>query len=220
MARPADPNAKIDLLVAAEAVFVEHGLDQAKVEEITARAGRSKGAFYLHFDSKETAFRQIVESLLARLAALLAEDSTFSGEVHGSAGAAERFARWREKDAEIFEFMWQNRRVARLLMEGGRSASYTHLAHEFAERCRHDTMQKLEWGRRQRLFREDLDVDMASLVLSGAYDRVVREIILAEKKPDCTALATRLQHLMLGGLAHGQLLSSIVRLADRRVKNS
>ena len=71
MPRPADPNAKIDLLRAAEAVFVERGLDNAKVEEITERAGHSKGSFYLHFDSKEDAFRQIVESTLARLATCL-----------------------------------------------------------------------------------------------------------------------------------------------------
>ncbi|MGZ3427448.1 MAG: TetR family transcriptional regulator, partial [Polyangia bacterium] len=61
MARPPDPNAKIDLLRAAEAVFAERGLDHAKVGEITERAGHSKGSFYLHFENKEDAFRQIVE---------------------------------------------------------------------------------------------------------------------------------------------------------------
>src|SRR5690349_20696006 len=69
--RLADPNAKIDLLRAAEEVFAERGLDHAKVEQITERAGHSKGSFYLHFSSKEDAFRQIVESTLARLAACL-----------------------------------------------------------------------------------------------------------------------------------------------------
>ena len=43
MPRAPDPNAKLDLLRAAEAVFVEHGLDRARVEDITHRAGRSKG---------------------------------------------------------------------------------------------------------------------------------------------------------------------------------
>ena len=68
MPRPADRRAKIELLRAAEAVFVEHGLSAAKVEDITARAGVSKGAFYLHFESKEDCFRQIVEGFVAKLA--------------------------------------------------------------------------------------------------------------------------------------------------------
>ena len=68
MARPGDPNAKIDLLRAAEAVFVERGLDHAKVEDITDRAGRSKGAFYLHFQSKEALFGGLVEAFLKVLA--------------------------------------------------------------------------------------------------------------------------------------------------------
>jgi AcrR family transcriptional regulator len=71
MARPGDPNARIDLLAAAEAVFVERGLDQTKVEDITDRAGRSKGSFYLHFTSKEDAFKQVVESMVARLSTFL-----------------------------------------------------------------------------------------------------------------------------------------------------
>jgi len=52
-----------------------HGLDQARVDDIAARAGKSKGAFYLHFDSKEEAFREIIESLLARLHSCVREQT-------------------------------------------------------------------------------------------------------------------------------------------------
>ncbi|MEO8877136.1 MAG: helix-turn-helix domain-containing protein, partial [Polyangiaceae bacterium] len=62
MSRTADPKAKIALLRSAEVVFAERGLTSARIEEITKRAGLSKGAFYLHFESKEVAFRQVVES--------------------------------------------------------------------------------------------------------------------------------------------------------------
>ncbi|HEY1584251.1 MAG TPA: helix-turn-helix domain-containing protein, partial [Polyangia bacterium] len=106
MARPADPNTKIDLLRAAEAVFAERGLDNAKVEEITERAGHSKGSFYLHFGSKEDAFRQIVESTLARLATCLD-----AGEIDKSVRLppAEHVEEWRAHDLEMFEFIWANR---------------------------------------------------------------------------------------------------------------
>ncbi len=62
------PRAKIELLRAAESVFAEHGLAASKVEHITARAGVSKGAFYLHFESKDDCWRQIIEGFVAKLA--------------------------------------------------------------------------------------------------------------------------------------------------------
>ena len=63
MARPIDPNLKIQLLAAAEAEFVRHGLESARVDDIVARAGRSKGSFYQYFESKDQVFRDLIENL-------------------------------------------------------------------------------------------------------------------------------------------------------------
>ena len=150
MARPADPNTKIDLLRAAEAVFAERGLDHAKVEEITERAGHSKGSFYLHFESKEDAFRQIVESTLARLATCLD-----AGEIDESVRLppAEHVERWRAHDLEMFEFIWANRRVMRLMLEGGGSAQFGYLIDQFADRSRKEAAVALALGRANGLYR-------------------------------------------------------------------
>ena len=56
MARPADPNAKEALVAAARAEFARRGLVGARVEDITAACNLSKGAFYLHVESKEALF--------------------------------------------------------------------------------------------------------------------------------------------------------------------
>jgi AcrR family transcriptional regulator len=48
------------ILDAALSVFAEHGIDAAKLEEIAARAGVSKGTIYLYFSSKEELFREVV----------------------------------------------------------------------------------------------------------------------------------------------------------------
>src|SRR5580693_1477825 len=113
MPRPADRRAKIELLRAAEAVFVEHGLGASKVEDITARAGVSKGAFYLHFESKEDCFRQIVEGFVAKLAACL-DDAPPPTEASW-ADLPDLFAKWHLHDLEIFEFCWQNRGLMGIL---------------------------------------------------------------------------------------------------------
>ena len=198
MPRPADPNAKIDLLRAAEAVFAERGLDNAKVEEITERAGHSKGSFYLHFSSKEDAFRQIVESTLARLAACLD-----AGEIQKSVRLqpAEHIARWRAQDLEMFEFIWANRRVMRLMLEGGGSAR-VRLPHRSVRRPqRKQAAEALRLGVAAGLYRRDLDVEVASMVLAGGYDRVARELVRAERKPDLAKLLATLQRICLTGIA-------------------
>jgi AcrR family transcriptional regulator len=42
------------------AVFAEHGIASARLEEIAAKAGVSKGTIYLYFPSKEELFREVV----------------------------------------------------------------------------------------------------------------------------------------------------------------
>lgn len=49
------------LLEAAEEVFVRDGYDGAQLDEIAATAGRSKGAVYTHFKSKEDLFLVLFE---------------------------------------------------------------------------------------------------------------------------------------------------------------
>src|SRR5579862_828451 len=49
------------LLDAAEEVFVRDGYEAAQLDEISARAGRSKGAVYTHFESKEDLFLALFE---------------------------------------------------------------------------------------------------------------------------------------------------------------
>jgi AcrR family transcriptional regulator len=221
MPRPADPNAKIDLLRAAEQVFVEHGVDHAKIEDITGRAGHSKGSFYLHFGSKEDAFRQIVETMLARLADCLDESEVMFAEKVTDMG--EYLEHWRTKDLEMFEFIWANRRVMRLMLEGGGSAQFGYLIDQFAQRTREQTKRALALGIRQGLYRPETDVEIASMMLAGGYDRVAREVVKQERKPDLAGMLAAVQRFCVVGLATpplAELLDREVESSDREVESS
>ena len=61
--RKADRPAEI--VQAALAVFAEKGFAAAKLDEIAARAGVSKGAVYLYFETKEDIFRAVVQQAVA-----------------------------------------------------------------------------------------------------------------------------------------------------------
>jgi AcrR family transcriptional regulator len=50
------------ILDAALAVFGEHGLADARLDDIAKRAGLSKGTIYLYFPNKEELFREVVRT--------------------------------------------------------------------------------------------------------------------------------------------------------------
>jgi len=52
------------ILAAAEGIFAEEGLEGARTDEITSRAGVNKALLYYYFESKEALFRAVLESHL------------------------------------------------------------------------------------------------------------------------------------------------------------
>jgi AcrR family transcriptional regulator len=61
------------LIDAARAVFQEQGYINARISDITDRAGLSKGLFYHYFDTKEELFRMLAEEVDERLAQALSD---------------------------------------------------------------------------------------------------------------------------------------------------
>src|SRR5690348_6762618 len=160
MSRIADPRAKIELLRAAESVFAEHGLAASKVEHITARAGVSKGAFYLHFESKDDCWRQIIEGFVAKLANCLDVPVDFSEDLSESVCA--HLERWHRHDLEILEFCWQNRALLRMVLAGGGGAPYAYLIDEFAVRIAETSEGWLRLAMKAGVYRDDIDTGVVS----------------------------------------------------------
>jgi AcrR family transcriptional regulator len=73
------------LLQAAETIFVRDGYEGAELGEIAALAGRTKGAIYAQFESKEDIFLALIEERAlcyrARMEKLLAESTTVAGNL-------------------------------------------------------------------------------------------------------------------------------------------
>jgi AcrR family transcriptional regulator len=68
------------LLRSAELIFARHGFEAARIEDIAAAAGYSRGAFYANFESKEDLFMALLEDFVGRRIAdvqsLLAQTKT------------------------------------------------------------------------------------------------------------------------------------------------
>ena len=76
------------LLDAARAAFAEQGFDAPSLDAICARAGLTRGAFYVHFSDREALVVAVVSQVVERfLDAILA-----GGDTADLAGAVRRFA--------------------------------------------------------------------------------------------------------------------------------
>ncbi|MEJ0042361.1 MAG: TetR/AcrR family transcriptional regulator [Rhizomicrobium sp.] len=71
-----------EILEAALSVFAEKGFAAARMDDIAARAGVTKGTIYLYFESKDAVFKSLVRESIG---AALAEAVAIVGRFEGSA---------------------------------------------------------------------------------------------------------------------------------------
>jgi AcrR family transcriptional regulator len=217
MARTPDPTAKISLLRAAEEVFAEHGLAAAKVEEITRRAGHSKGAFYLHFQTKEDAFKQVVESFLARCRAMFVPP----GELDVVPSSPEEMvAFWLERDTEMFEMFWQNRAIVAILATC--QGPYTYLIEAFRDGVQKTCREWIELSKARGLLRPDLDAELVTTLLCGAYHELSHKMLALPRKPPIAQWLRQSLSIFLCGLGTPQIIDAVAKgeiLTDQGVKN-
>jgi AcrR family transcriptional regulator len=204
MSRPPDPTAKIQLLSAAEQVFAARGLALAKVEEITRRAGTSKGAFYLHFTSKEEAFKQVVESFLARLASRLPVPT----EIPAGGWTPERaLAFWRDADIDLYEFLWQNRAIVSILQ--GCQGDHVYLVEAFHEEIRARTVEWISHWKRVGLFRAEIDTELAATLLVGAHNELARRMMISTTRPPIGEWVQKTQDVFVRGFGGETLVNTL-----------
>jgi hypothetical protein len=115
------------------------------------------------------------------------------------------------KNVEVFEFVWENRALMAMVLEGGGSSSYGHLIEDFAHRSQRQTAALIQHGVDIGLYRTDLDIEAAAAFIAGGFDRIARTLVRAERKPDIDELLRQAQWLFLGGIARREALVGLDR---------
>jgi AcrR family transcriptional regulator len=216
LARPSDPSARTRLIAAAREVFLEHGLDRAKVEDITQAAGLSKGAFYLHFRTKEEAFKEILGGALAEVGAIMQELEAARTEA-ANAGLDRVIESWLTGDIAIFECLWKHRAIMRLVLDGGGSPDYQHLIEMFAEGAEQLVERLIRFGIEQGYYRNDIDPKQAAAFVAGGYDRLARRMVRERKKPDIERRLIAAQGLCLRALGTPTIIDIATNVHARRL---
>ncbi len=187
MSRRADPEAREAVLEAAREEFARSGVDGARVEDISRRAGISKGAFYLHFPTKEGAFREILQRFLGVLAELAArrEDLVCA---HGAPDIRSALELECTADVELLEVLWRNRKVVAAL-DSSAMGPAAPFVQDFRRRMRALVAARLEERQQDGTLRHELDRHALGDVILGAYEAFARRMIELRAKPDLAAWA-------------------------------
>jgi AcrR family transcriptional regulator len=192
MARPARPGAYAELLDAARAEFSLHGLARARVEDIARRAGISKGAFYLHFRTKEDAFHAIVERFLGAMEDQLGRrqeaEERFTREHAGAVGvgSAELIDFECAVDTETLESLWRHRDLLAAVDSAG-DARTLRLMGDFRRRLHALTTARMAEKQAQGRIRPDVDPEVVADVILGTYEDFARRMGDMQQKPDLAA---------------------------------
>ncbi len=208
MARTADPTVHETLLEAARAEFGRVGLERAKVEDVVRRAGISKGAFYLHFQTKEDAFREILQRFLGALEEHARQrqeaECRFEEALRAAGGVnLEKALEFEcQADADLLEILWRNRQIlAAVDSAGGHS---TRLVADFRRRIRALVADRI--ARRQAAggLRRDVDPEVVADAIVGAYETFGRRMVDMKERPDLPAWARSLLLLVYQGVIDRQ----------------
>ena len=180
MARAANPNLKTQLVDAATEIFATHGLAAARVSDITDRAGASKGAFYLHFPSKEAAYLEIARGFLDQLLVLMRCQDESMGEAF-AVGALDRVA---DADRQFMDFLWQHRRPLAMVLGGAVGTSYAFMQDEFIDSIlRHMRDSISAHHRAYPQLAGVIDAEFAATMATGIVFMYARRIIREHRPP-------------------------------------
>jgi AcrR family transcriptional regulator len=204
--RPVNARAREALLDAARIEFARSGLEQARIEDITRRAGTSKGAFYLHFTSKQDAFREILQRFLG----VLEEQTTRRREAEiafereaGRPGAGATLEQLMEHDCstdtELLEVLWRNR-VILAALDRATGQPYLEMVAEFRRRMRQLVAGRIAVKQAEGWLRRDVDPEVVGDVILGAYESFGRRMVDLRAKPDLSAWIRAFLTLFYRGL--------------------
>ncbi len=212
MSRPADPKAHSALLTAARAEFVKKGLRGARIEDITGACGLSKGAFYLHFASKEALFDEVVQALASAMRALHSARTVGLEEAGAERGRLTardvelRTARYRrylaletEFDQQALQMMWEHRDTLDVLIRGCAGTVFEGLVWTFLEEEVARARAEFQAMQRSGAGRGDVEAELFAELAVGAYFLVGKRLSHLVERPDLEAWARTLQRLIHGG---------------------
>lgn len=165
-----DPDKKERILEAATEIFRRYGYRKSSVDEIAGTAGVGKGTLYMAWDSKEDLFYAVLYQAIRELAA------TISKTIDPREPADELLVGCA---LDLFAAFRRDRLLGDLVTgELDDALPWGDEVHELRAIGRRNTVEIVELGVRQELFRDDLEAEAVSRVVE---DLLIAALILGRK---------------------------------------
>lgn len=212
MPRHADPNARDSLIAAARREFARCGIKGARIEDITAACGLSKGAFYLHFPSKEALFGELAEAFFNKLGGATEKRQTdmmrFFDE-HGPItrrDIEERSPRHLQllemearEDLNLLEMLWAYRDVLFVLLRGAQGTPFEGAIWEVTDREVARIQENIARFQGNQACRSDIPSEIFGSLIVGTYMLLALRMSRMTEKPDLAAWARSLHTIIREG---------------------
>jgi AcrR family transcriptional regulator len=177
------------LLDAAAQVFLDRGLAQATMADVSEAAGVAKGTIYLYFDSKSA----LLTALRARYTSQWLARSGRLDASPGRGGYARQLCSFL---AEMYDFHAANQRLHHLLFHAAEVSEDEPLEQARAALARFVTR-----GAQAGEFTVDDPEETASFLLDGLHGLLLRSLQGNRNRRDFTSAAWSLCARLLGGTA-------------------
>lgn len=182
---------RAQILEAAFRCFAEHGYHAARMDDLVAASGLSKGSLYWHFESKQDVFLALFDAL---------EAEVFAAWDDAASHADSALVLLRREGAIVLERMASQRVLLGAWME--------FLAHPAArermrltyERSRHRLGQRIRAGIDAGEVRRDVAPDELAALFTGAVEGLVLQTFV-DPQLDATAVWERAWPVLERGLA-------------------
>ncbi len=179
------------LLESAVSVFATHGFERATVDEIVRDAGFSKGAFYVHFESKDDLFWAMLEGRIDNLQDTVREALDITQPVADNErrileavfALDQKDTHWPALFVEFVAHAARNDRVRQKL-------------HEMYRRWHRFTVEMLEAGRQAGRVRKDLDIEFMASVTMALVEGSLMQSRLAPESVNLTKMVEPLARLL------------------------
>jgi AcrR family transcriptional regulator len=179
------------LLESAFSVFATHGYERATVDEIVREAGFSKGAFYVHFESKEDLFWAMLEGRVANL------QDTIREALDTTQPVADNERRILEA---VFALDKNDKHWPALFVEfvahAARNERVREKLHEMYRRWHRFTVEMLEEGRKAGRVRIDLDIEFMASVSMALVEGSLMQSRLAPESVNLSKMVEPLSRVV------------------------
>lgn len=152
------------LLDAALQVFARNGYERATVDEIVREAGFSKGAFYVHFETKEDLFWEMLEERIT------AQQETFRQVVDASLSVAENERRILEQAFNMSAHPLGPAVIMEFTAHGMRNEKVREQLSRMYERWHAFVAETLQQGQELGLVRKDIDLTLLASTIMALFE--------------------------------------------------